>query len=75
MYIQQHNLQPGDCIAIKRTYDDMLHIVINPDAPANGREVGRLRATVFAALLPATSLCFFPCCCSQCCSALSYLSQ
>jgi len=39
VYLQQHNLKPGDCIAIKRTYDDLLHIVINPDAPADVREV------------------------------------
>jgi len=39
VYLQQHNLKPGDCIAIKRTYDDLLHIVINPDAPADLREV------------------------------------
>ncbi|KAL0034314.1 hypothetical protein WJX77_008756 [Trebouxia sp. C0004] len=38
VYLQQHNLKPGDCIAIKRTYDDLLHVVINPDAPANVRE-------------------------------------
>ena len=37
-YMRQHRLQPGDCIAIKRTYNDLLHIVINPDAPAS--EVG-----------------------------------
>lgn len=41
-YIRQHNLQPGDCVAIKRTFDDQLHIVINPDTPANGRDVGFL---------------------------------
>ncbi|KAL0049880.1 hypothetical protein WJX82_011620 [Trebouxia sp. C0006] len=35
VYLQQHNLKPGDCIAIKRTYDDLLHIVINADAPAD----------------------------------------
>lgn len=40
--MRQHHLQPGDCIAIKRTYDDLLHIVINPDAPAHGCEVGLL---------------------------------
>ncbi len=39
VYLQQHNLKPGDCIAIKRTYDDLLHIVINPEAPADVREV------------------------------------
>lgn len=39
VYLQQHNLKPGDCVAIKRTYDDLLHIVINPDAPADVREV------------------------------------
>jgi len=39
VYLQQHNLKPGDCIAIERTYDDLLHIVINPDAPADVREV------------------------------------
>lgn len=38
--MRQHRLQPGDCIAIKRTYNDLLHIVINPDAPAH--EVGLL---------------------------------
>ncbi|KAL0032413.1 hypothetical protein WJX79_010192 [Trebouxia sp. C0005] len=38
VYLQQHNLKPGDCIAIKRTYDNLLRIVINPDAPADVRE-------------------------------------
>ena len=37
--MRQHNLQPGDCVAIKRTFNDALHIVINPDSPADGREV------------------------------------
>ncbi|KAL3157100.1 hypothetical protein ABBQ38_001346 [Trebouxia sp. C0009 RCD-2024] len=32
-YMRQHRLQPGDCIAIKRTYNDLLRVVINPDAP------------------------------------------
>ncbi|KAA6418689.1 MAG: hypothetical protein FRX49_11342, partial [Trebouxia sp. A1-2] len=38
VYLQQHNLKPGDCIAIKRTYDNLLRLVINPDAPADVRE-------------------------------------
>ena len=37
--MRQHNLQAGDCVAIKRTFDDQLHIVINPDTPADGRDV------------------------------------
>lgn len=41
MFLRQHSLKAGDCIAIKRVYDDSLNIVINPDTNAEGKQVSR----------------------------------
>ena len=39
VFLRQHDVKAGDCIAIKRMWDDSLRILINPEDLAEGRQV------------------------------------
>ena len=47
VFLRQHDVKAGDCIAIKRMWDDSLRILINPEDLAEGRQV-RCSCTPFA---------------------------
>lgn len=39
VFLRQYNVKAGDCLTIKRMYNDSLKILINPEDFAEGRQV------------------------------------